>query len=137
MYALTKSAVSTGSVAEAEEAVRLVVRLLAATPLGSANRALHVTNAGLAYRALYEITGDEAALDAALRPWQEAATARTVVTYERMNAAIHRAVFANWIAPVRPGPSTDSTAETQLRDGSPSETKIIQWPACGTTAAAE
>jgi hypothetical protein len=42
---LSRPATPSGSsVAEAEEAVRL----LAATPLGSANRALHVTNAGLA-----------------------------------------------------------------------------------------
>jgi hypothetical protein len=99
MYALTRTAAATNNASDAEEAVALGVRLVGGTAPGNANRALYLTNVGLAHRARYEVTGDPTSMDAAIELWREAATTTTSVTRERVNAAIHWALCANWIKP--------------------------------------
>ncbi|WP_103341294.1 hypothetical protein [Amycolatopsis sp. CA-126428] len=99
MYALTKAAAENRDAAEAEEAVRWGTHLVTVTAPGSANRALYLTNLGLAHRAHHEVTGDTTSRDAAIERWREAATMTTSVTAERINAAIHWALYANWSEP--------------------------------------
>ncbi len=98
-YALANRADLDRSVADADEAVSAAARATASVAALDANFAMYHVNLGIAHRVRYRVTGDVAAVDAAVQAWMTAANSSTSVIRERVDAARRCGEFANWVDP--------------------------------------